>query len=402
MDKLEILEEIIGAKIPILKSNFKITMDSRMADNNTVFFAINKGNDFVDEALKKGAYVIFDKGYEKENSFLVDDTIKFMQKFASRYREKKDFKVIGITGSNGKTSVKDILYSVLSKKAKTHRTSGNHNNHIGLPYTILTANDDDEYLILEMGMSELKEIELLAKISKPNVSVITNIGQSHLEFLKTMDNVFKAKTELIPYTKEKVFVNARDEYLKTLLGKDKVELVETKVFETNLLGSHNQTNISLVNAVLEYFGYVNNDFTQVDITSGRFEIIEKEKIRYINDAYNASPISMKASINTFNSLYNEDYKVIAIADMLELGQDSIKYHQEIEKYLSDCRFNEILLYGKYMRYLYENIKDLYKAKYFEDKKEMKDYISKINTNKKITVLLKGSRSMRMEEIMEDK
>lgn len=402
MDKLETLEKLINRKINILNKDFKVSMDSRNIESNTLFFAINKGNEYVKEALDKGAFIITEnKDYANiENAYYVASTVEFMQKFARTYRENRKFKVIAITGSNGKTTVKDILYSMLKDRVNVFKTQGNYNNHIGLPYTILSATDDVEYLILEMGMSALKEIDLLANISKPNISIITNIGQSHLEYLKTMDNVFKAKTELIAHTKDKIFVNAEDKYLSKL-KKDNIILVYKKEYKTNLFGEHNQINISLVDAVLNYLNFKDNDFTNIELTSGRFEILEK-KYRYINDAYNASPMSMKASIETFSKLYNEDYKIIAIADMLELGKDSIKYHEEIEKVLENKNFDEIILYGKYMKYLYKKIKDKYKTSYFTDKEDIKKAINDIKTNKNKTILLKGSRSMFMEKIMEDK
>lgn len=402
MDKLETLEKLINRKINILNKDFKVSMDSRNIESNTLFFAINKGNEYVKEALDKGAFIITEnKDYANiENAYYVASTVEFMQKFAKTYRENRKFKVIAITGSNGKTTVKDILYNELKDRVNVFKTQGNYNNHIGLPYTILSAKDDVEYLILEMGMSALKEIDLLANISKPDISIITNIGQSHLEYLKTMDNVFKAKTELIAHTKDKIFVNAEDKYLSKL-KKDNIILVYKKEYKTNLLGEHNQINISLVDAVLNYLNFKDNDFTNIELTSGRFEILEK-KYRYINDAYNASPMSMKVSIETFSKLYNEDYKIIAIADMLELGKDSIKYHEEIEKVLENKNFDEIILYGKYMKYLYEKIKDKYKTSYFTDKEDIKKAINDIKTNKNKTILLKGSRSMFMEKIMEDK
>ena len=146
MKKLDCLSNLIGRKIDILDYDFKVTMDSRKADKNTLFFAINKGNEYAKEAENKGAFVIYDnKNIEIKNGFLVENTIKFMQEFAKEYRDKKDFVVIGITGSNGKTTVKDILYSVLIDKGeKVYKTQGNYNNHIGMPYTILSAKDEDK------------------------------------------------------------------------------------------------------------------------------------------------------------------------------------------------------------------------------------------------------------------
>ena len=200
----------------------RIVMNSKEIRNKDLFVAIRGGNNFINEALEKGAYVVYDNKDViidekfKDNVFLVDDSILFLQQFAKKWREALDLKIIGITGSNGKTTVKDIIYHLLSKKYKVKKTEGNYNNHIGLPFTLLRAEKDDDFMILEMGMSDFGEIKLLAEIAEPNVSIITNIGESHLEFLKTKENVFKAKTEILPYTKETVIINGDDEYLKDI------------------------------------------------------------------------------------------------------------------------------------------------------------------------------------------
>ena len=402
MKKLDCLSNLICRKIDILDYDFKVTMDSRKSDKNTLFFAINKGNEYAKEAENKGAFVIYDnKNIEIENGFLVENTVKFMQEFAKEYRDKKDFVVIGITGSNGKTTVKDILYSVLVDKGeKVYKTQGNYNNHIGMPYTILSAKDEDKYLLLEMGMSALGEIDLLASIAKPDYSIITNIGQSHLEYLKTEENVFKAKSEIIKHTKKIVFVNGEDKYLSTLSGENIFKVIK-EYTKTNLFGEHNQVNISIVKSLLEKIGFKDLNFENIRLTSGRYQEIEG-KYRYINDAYNASPLSMSASILTFSGMYNEDYKIIVLGDMLELGDNEVKFHENISYDLDKAKYDRLYLYGTRMKYLYKKLKDLeyVNVYWFEDKEEIKKDINNIKVNKKITILLKGSRGMRMEDVME--
>ncbi|CAM3134591.1 UDP-N-acetylmuramoyl-tripeptide--D-alanyl-D-alanine ligase [Streptobacillus ratti] len=403
MNKLNVLEELIGRKIPSLKEDFKVSMNSKEATPNSVFFAINKGNDYAKEAENMGAFVIYDKKEIRlNNGHYVKDSIKFMQEFARKYRERNKFTVIGITGSNGKTTVKDILHSVLRDKGvRVYKTQGNYNNHIGLPFTILSANDSDEILLLEMGMSDLGEIDLLGDIAKPDYSIITNIGQSHLEYLETMENVFKAKTEIIPHTSKKVVVNGNDEFLSKLEDVIKVEV--KKDIKTNLLGEHNLLNVSIVDSLLKYMGYVDLCYENIELTSGRFQIVNG-KYTYINDAYNASPISMKASLETFSKIYNEKFKIISLGDMLELGKDEKKYHEDLSTVLKETKFDSIFLYGKRMRYLYEKLCSLddisFKFEYFESKEEIKRAIDNIETTKEKVVLLKGSRSMKMEDIME--
>ena len=312
----------------------RIVMNSKEIRNKDLFVAIRGGNNFVNEALEKGAYVVYDNKNViidekfKNNIFLVNDSVLFLQQFAKKWREALDLKIIGITGSNGKTTVKDIIYHLLSKKYKVKKTEGNYNNHIGLPFTLLRAEKDDDFMILEMGMSDFGEIKLLAEIAEPNVSIITNIGESHLEFLKTKENVFKAKTEILPYTKEAVIINGDDEYLngiekvvnnaekeiKTIkvlnMKKNKImentlnfyyEIVKfneiksvfnlkyfeekdfkiiDKNYETNLLGEHNILNEVLAIAVGKQFGlednYIENALKNIKLTDMRFQKVEIE------------------------------------------------------------------------------------------------------------------------------
>lgn len=193
----ELLFEEFSKKVQIKN----VVMDSRKVTEGSLFFAINNGNSYVKDVLDKGASLVIADNTDvvDERIVKVSDTIATMQDLATKYRNKLDIQVIGITGSNGKTSTKDIIYSLLSKKAKTLKTEGNYNNHIGLPYTLLNVTDEEKFVVLEMGMSSLGEIRRLGEISNPDYAIITNIGDSHIEFLKTRDNVFKAKTELLEF-----------------------------------------------------------------------------------------------------------------------------------------------------------------------------------------------------------
>ena len=196
MKKSEIFQEL-------LESNFNfsgtVCIDSRLLKKGDIFFAIRKGNAYVESAIQKGCYPIYDEG-EYIQGKKVDDTVAYMQKLASEYRNRLKATVIGITGSNGKTTVKDVVAYLLEN---SYKTEGNHNNLIGEPLTILNCPIEAKYLVLEMGMSAINEIDRLASIAKPDYSIITNIGDSHLEFLKTHENVFRAKCEIIPHTKKK-------------------------------------------------------------------------------------------------------------------------------------------------------------------------------------------------------
>ena len=441
----------------------RIVMNSKEIRNKDLFVAIRGGNNFINEALENGAYVVYDNKNViidekfKDNVFLVNDSVLFLQQFAKKWREALDLKIIGITGSNGKTTVKDIIYHLLSKKYKVKKTEGNYNNHIGLPFTLLRAEKDDDFMILEMGMSDFGEIKLLAEIAEPNVSIITNIGESHLEFLKTKENVFKAKTEILPYTKEAVIINGDDEYLngiekvvnntekeiKTIkvlnMKKNKImentlnfyyEIVKfneiksvfnlkyfeekdfkiiDKNYETNLLGEHNILNEVLAIAVGKQFGledtYIENALKNIKLTDMRFQKVEIENKIYINDAYNASPSSMKKSLETFSKIFNDIEKIIVLGDMLELGEKEIEYHENLLNDIQKAQINKVYLFGNRMEALYKKLLeqkeiDGIKQKeiiYFENKQ---DIINKINeNNNKKVILVKASRGIKLEEII---
>ena len=437
----------------------KVVMNSKEIEKGDLFIAIRGGNNFVNESLLKGAYVVYDNESikldvnNKEKAFLVEDSIIFMQEFAKKWRENLNLKVIGITGSNGKTTVKDMIYHLLKSKYKGKKTDGNYNNHIGLPFTLLCSEVEDEFIILEMGMSDFNEIDLLGQISSPNISVITNIGESHLEFLKTKENVFKAKTEIIPYIKETLIINGDDEYLRNVvsdkiriikvLRKEKKDLLCEKMnfyygdisfneietnfsldyfgqicqssvkrsYKTNVLGEHNILNLTIAIAVAKQFGIedkiIEENVKNIAMTEMRFQKIEKKDTVYINDAYNASPMSMKKSLETFSKLYNNKEKVVVLGDMLELGENEREFHRDIFDILLNINTNKIYLYGPRMASLYEkleknkNIKEFLNKdiKYFENKMEIKKELEKISKEK--AVLLKASRGMKLEDIIED-
>ncbi|MBB1534510.1 UDP-N-acetylmuramoyl-tripeptide--D-alanyl-D-alanine ligase [Leptotrichia sp.] len=438
----------------------RVCMNSQEVEKDDLFVAIRGGNNFVNEALEKGAVVVYDKkdleieGKYRKKAFWVQDSVEFLQEYAKKWRENlKDLKVIGITGSNGKTTVKDMIYQLMSTKYKGKKTEGNYNNHIGLPFTLLRAEESDEFMILEMGMSGFGEIDLLGKISNPDVGVITNIGESHLEFLKTKENVFKAKTELVPYVKNAIIINGDDFYLKnlTVYGINLVKALSLKEnqfkdktrdfyygdirfnesgtkfslkyfgqkcgktvernYETNILGEHNILNLTMAIAVVKQFGmedkYIEEAIKNIALTNMRFQIIEKGTTTYINDAYNASPMSMEKSLETFSKIYNDgDVKVLVLADMLELGDRELELHQNIYYTIEKTKFDKLYLYGERMRSLYDKVKENMEngnlkgkeVEHFSDKKAIKARINEIKDKK--VVLIKGSRGMKLEEVIE--
>ncbi|MEF9933167.1 MAG: UDP-N-acetylmuramoyl-tripeptide--D-alanyl-D-alanine ligase [Cetobacterium sp.] len=401
-----------------------VVIDSRKIEKDSLFFAINNGNSYIEEALNKGASLIIgDNVPENINDsrvLRVEDTIGTLQALANEYRKNLNLKIIGITGSNGKTTTKDLIHGVLSQKYRCQKTSGNYNNHIGVPYTILNFSENDEIGILEMGMSSFGEIDTLCKIAMPDYGVITNIGDSHLEFLKNRENVFKAKGEMIPYIdSDNLFLFGDDPFLKSVDGikvgfeKDNNYqignisekdcsaefMVNNLTYEVPLNGRHNCINGAMAVAIGNKFEVSNEDIRKgllkSSLSSMRFQRIEKENITYINDAYNASPISMKYSLESFNELKDTRKKIAVIGDMLELGENEIQYHLDILKLVDKLNIEEVYLFGPRMKEASKGIASE-KIKVFEEKE---DICKRLSEFKNITVLLKGSRGMRLEEII---
>ncbi|WP_336155769.1 UDP-N-acetylmuramoyl-tripeptide--D-alanyl-D-alanine ligase [Fusobacterium polymorphum] len=405
-----------------------VVMDSRKVTEGSLFFAINNGNSYVKDVLDKGvSLVIADNTDVKDERIVkVSNTIATMQDLATKYRKKLDIQVIGITGSNGKTTTKDIVYSLLSAKAKTLKTEGNYNNHIGLPYTLLNVTDEEKFVVLEMGMSSLGEIKRLGEISSPDYAIITNIGDSHIEFLKTRDNVFKAKTELLEFVnKENTFVCGDDGYLAKLdvnrIGFNdnnthKIEsyefsdkgskfVLDGKEYEISLLGKHNISNTAIAIELAKKIGLTDEEIQsglkEIKISNMRFQEIKIGEDIYINDAYNASPTSMKAAIDTLNEIYNDKYKIAILGDMLELGENEVDYHIDVLNYLLNKNIKLIYLYGERMKKAYDIFmktkSEEYRFWYYPNKEGIVESLKNIRIEK--VILLKASRGTALEDII---
>ena len=420
----ELLFEEFSKKVQIKN----VVMDSRKVTEGSLFFAINNGNSYVKDVLDKGASLVIadNTDVEDERIVKVSDTVATMQDLATKYRKKLDIQVIGITGSNGKTTTKDIVYSLLSAKAKTLKTEGNYNNHIGLPYTLLNVTDEERFVVLEMGMSSLGEIRRLGEISSPDYAIITNIGDSHIEFLKTRDNVFKAKTELLEFVnKENTFVCGDDEYLAKLdvnrIGfndsnthriesyefsdKGSKFVLDGKEYEMSLLGKHNISNTAIAIELAKKIGLTDEEIQsglkEIKISNMRFQEIKIGEDIYINDAYNASPTSMKAAIDTLNEIYNDKYKIAILGDMLELGENEVDYHIDVLNYLLNKNIKLIYLYGERMKKAYDifmkNKSEEYRFWYYPTKEGIVESLKNIRMEK--VILLKASRGTALEDII---
>ena len=426
MKKLvEIITKILPIKTKILNIG-NVQMDSRKIEKDDVFFALNSGKNYIPQVLEKGASLVVcdDKKWEgHEKVTVVEDTLKTMQEIAKEYRKSLPVKIIGVVGSNGKTTTKDIVYSVLSSRYKCIKTEGNYNNHIGVPYTLLQIKENDEFAIVEMGMSSRGEIKFLCEIALPDYGIITNIGDSHLEFLLNRENVFIEKSEIKNYVdKDRLIIFGDDFYLKNLNGikvgfeknnnfiienyKETSEGVSFEIknekYNFKMNGKHNCINAAFGVVVGKTAGLsyeeIERGLKNCKVTPMRFQKVEKNGIKYINDSYNASPVSMKYSLETLADAYKGISKIAVLADMGELGKDELKYHIEVLEYAAALDIEKIIVFGNIMKKAAEKIENREKLIVAETKEEIKNIIRKDFADR--VVLIKGSNFNHLWEIME--
>lgn len=426
MKKLvEIITKILPIKTKILNIG-NVQMDSRKIEKDDVFFALNSGKNYIPQVLEKGASLVVcdDKKWEgHEKVVVVEDTLKTMQEIAKEYRKSLPVKIIGVVGSNGKTTTKDIVYSVLSSRYKCIKTEGNYNNHIGVPYTLLQIKEDDEFAVVEMGMSSRGEIKFLCETAFPDYGIITNIGDSHLEFLLNRENVFIEKSEIKNYVdKDRLIIFGDDFYLKNLNGikvgfeknnnfiienyKETSEGVSFEIknekYNFKMNGKHNCINAAFGVVVGKTAGLsyeeIERGLKNCKVTPMRFQKVEKNGIKYINDSYNASPVSMRYSLETLADAYKGILKIAVLADMGELGKDELKYHIEVLEYAVTLDIEKIIVFGNIMKEAAEKIENREKLIIAETKEEIKNIIRKDFADR--VVLIKGSNFNHLWEIME--
>ncbi len=423
-----------------------VCIDSKNIKEGNLFVPIIRekdGHGYVKEAMDNGAVAsLWKKSYGTPPKgipiIFVDDTLFALQQLAQFYRQGLDVKVIGITGSNGKTTVKDIISTILSTTHRVHKTKGNFNSQIGLPLTILEMKRDTEFLILEMGMSEKGQIRNLSQIAQPDVAIITMIGQSHLETLGSREEISKAKLEIIDGLKEEgLLLYNGDETLlsqknnvlvlecKSFGEKDTNDLFPTNVqldeygvhfklndskiqYDVPLHGKHNILNTIVGIAVGQFYNVptekIQDALRQINITHMRFQFLTaKTGFTIINDAWNASPSSMKAAIETLQKLNAYKKKIIVIGDMLELGKAAETYHREIGKMLNQENISYVFTYGEMAEIVAEEAMKTYatgQVQSYNNKSKIAEEVLKIITKKDV-VLLKGSRGMALEEIVQN-
>lgn len=420
-----------------------VTINSRKITKDMLFIPFRgenvDGHRFIAQAFKEGAGASLAKKGTQLNPDIqgpiiwVEDTLKALQNLAKAYLQHVNPKVIAVTGSNGKTTTKDMIESVLSTEFKVKKTQGNYNNEIGMPLTLLELDKDTEISILEMGMSGFHQIELLSNIAEPDIAVITNIGESHMQDLGSREGIAQAKSEITIGLKDQgIFIYDGDEpllmpHVKKVhdaklisigLGKDNTYVCHIDDVETDgiaftlnnnesyilpILGTHNMKNAATAIAIGHELGLsyntIKNNIRNVQLTGMRMERhLTTDNITVINDAYNASPTSMKAAIDTLDSM--DGRKILILADVLELGQNSQTLHEQVGEYLKDKSIDILFTFGDEAEYIYNKGKAFVKyANHFQDKSNLiKELKSLVKDNDK--VLAKGSRGMKLEDIVE--
>ena len=410
-----------------------ICTDTRNIEKGCLFVALRgdnfNGNTFTQQALDKGAFkVIIDDISQHKNTgetILCKNSLVLLQKLATYHRQELNIPIIALTGSNGKTTTKEIINAVLSKKFKTIATQGNLNNHIGVPLTLLSMTKETQICVVEMGANHTKEIEALCEIAQPNFGYITNFGKAHIEGFGSIQGVIEGKSELYKYiTKEKgtLFFNADDPIQTKLLGnytakigfsQEKKNFYTLKQIDTtpyvalqaaqtnitsNLIGAYNFTNISAGVLIGDFFDIPLNDIKQAIEeylpTNNRSQLITKGNTQIILDAYNANPTSMMAALQHFNTMRG-DSKMVFLGDMFELGETAHKEHQKIVDYLTNSNIDEIYIIGSYFSKTKSQVKNIYQFTSFEAlKKDFNNIVAKDRT-----ILIKASRGMALERIL---
>ncbi|TAI49737.1 UDP-N-acetylmuramoyl-tripeptide--D-alanyl-D-alanine ligase [Flagellimonas allohymeniacidonis] len=407
-----------------------VSTDTRKITPDCLFFALKgpnfNGNEFASEALKKGAaYAVVDEKKYKTSKqhILVEDVLESLQKLSTFHRNYCNAKIIALTGSNGKTTTKELIYAVLSKKYNTIATQGNLNNHIGVPLTLLSIKEDTEIAVVEMGANHQKEIAFLSSIAQPDFGYITNFGKAHLEGFGGVEGVIKGKSELYDHLMahdEHIFMNADDpiqlqklesyvkkigystekhEYytIKFLGAKPFVSLeFEGTRANTQLVGDYNFSNCCVAVLIGKYFNVPVEDLkTALESyvpDNNRSQIIDKNGIKVVLDAYNANPTSMRAAVENFKNM-EWPSPILVLGDMFELGESAAMEHQSIADLLASKGFERVFLVGENF---YGTQSGFMRFKTFDD---FKIYLESnpITTG---NILIKGSRGMALERTLD--
>jgi UDP-N-acetylmuramoyl-tripeptide--D-alanyl-D-alanine ligase len=421
-----------------LECDGQVCTDTRKTVKGSIFFALKGGNfnanEFASKALESGcAYAVVDEGKYADGKkiLLVNDVLKALQQLANHHRKQFTFPFLAITGSNGKTTNKELINAVLSKKYKTLATEGNLNNHIGVPLTLLKIRKENDFAIIEMGANHQGEIDELCRIAEPDFGLITNIGKAHLEGFGGMEGVKKGKTELFRYLKEKhgkVFINGDDDVLHDLaVDNDKISFGCKKLYDmigkavpnsetvslkfrtrygdldwnkhetvnTKIVGNYNFMNC-LAAVTIGNFFHVEDALIKAALEEyvpnmNRSQLVKTASNTLLLDAYNANPNSMKAAIENF-ATFPAAKKLLLLGDMFELGEFSAEEHKNISQLLKDKKLAGVILVGEeFYKYGDPSFTK------FKTTAECLDHLKKTPVTN-TTVLIKGSRGMKMEEL----
>ncbi|MGI6003644.1 MAG: UDP-N-acetylmuramoyl-tripeptide--D-alanyl-D-alanine ligase [Lachnospiraceae bacterium] len=429
-----------GAQIPQGEAA-DVVIDSRKVGPGSIFIALKgektDGHLYIGSAFEKGAMAVICEEVPENAGGLciqVKDSLEALRKLASFYRQQLPVKTIGVTGSVGKTSTKEMIASVLSQHYRVHKTEGNFNNVIGLPLTVFGIRETDEIAVLEMGIEDFGEMHRLSEIARPDIVVMTVIGRSHLEHLGDLDGVLRAKSEIFDFMNPKgtVFVNGDDPKLATIVDvhgtapvhfglspcddvwADHIEIGEegsTAVIhpdrntsfkvEIHIPGEHSVRNAAAAAAVGVFLGLSTEEIqagiAQARTIAGRNNVIRTDSLTIIDDCYNANPNSMEASIGVLRN--RKSRRVAVLGDMLELGPDEKQLHYDTGVYAGKAGIDRIICVGPLARSLYEGaVSTGAKADYFADKEALKDGLGRI-LQKGDTVLVKASHGMGLAEIV---
>lgn len=418
----------------LYQANPVVTTDSRNCPVNSIFFALKgesfNGNLFAKQALELGSsYAVVDEPetVTDERILLVENCLKSLQDLAAHHRLQCKIPIIGITGTNGKTTTKELMASVLSKKYKVLFTQGNLNNHIGVPLTLLRLNAKHEIAVIEMGANHPGEIKELVEIVRPDYGLITNVGKAHLEGFGSFEGVLKSKGELYDYLRAnsgKIFINMESPYLRSIAkGIDRITYATTPGYplwgetlscspflklhwftdysenpneaQTNLIGSYNLENAVAAICVGQYFGItpgqIRSALEEYIPSNNRSQLKETERNTLIIDAYNANPTSMAAAIKNFQQ-YDAIRKAVILGSMKELGDQSEEEHKNLAFHLAENNFDRVFLIGSEFRHTNSDYP------IFENAETFTDYL-KEQPLQGYTILIKGSRGNMLEGIV---
>lgn len=422
----------------------QVTTDSRVKVENALFIPLVgdqfDGHDHVRQAIDQGSIaIIWDKNKQLPEFisnefpvFFVHDTLEALQVLAMHYRDEVNPIVVGITGSNGKTTTKDLVASIVQTTYQTHFTDGNFNNHIGLPLTILGMPRDTEVLILEMGMSNRKEIEKLAKIAKPDYGIITNIGESHIEFLGSRQAIAEAKLEILHGLKKDgiLILDGDEDLLEPLHDHQQVitcgfdvhndviieqvgigthqtdfQLVNDSSYTVPLLGRHHAQNATYAVCLGKLLSItdsmIKKGLLALKPTDMRFELLcGAHGVTIINDAYNASPTSMKAGIEVIKQMVGYENKVLILGDIFELGEQSESLHRSVAQVIQQP-ITAVFTFGKDAKYISDEVADHQSTIICEHFNSTEKLLNRLQPylNDRTILLFKASRGMKFETVI---